>query len=167
MSSHYKEVKNGNGTNLTIRDGDIMESAYISVGKNCSDVTIRGCGRVIEFDKWDDLIDAIDTNSAAYVHYDLPVAEEGAYTNRKNEPCYITELSDSVYTEDFLNICLGKQDLADELFEGVDWQQPETLMEDWLRNNECVICKGCGKLVNYGDGCNDKKCPYCGKEVGE
>lgn len=92
--------------------------------------------------------------------------DEEAYRNRKDEPCYAPELSDAVYTgQSFLDMCHGQQDFADELFEAVDWQHPETLMEDWFANNEWVICEGCGKLVNYGDGCNDKKCPFCGKEV--
>lgn len=38
-------------------------------------------------------------------------------------------------------------------------------MEDWFVNNEWVRCEKCGRLINYGDGCNDKKCPSCGWEV--
>ena len=36
MSNHYKEVRNGNGTNLTIGP-----STYISIGKNGKDIMIR------------------------------------------------------------------------------------------------------------------------------
>ena len=91
-----------------------------------------------------------------------------AYHNRPQAPCYVPELSDSVYTaEDFLHICNDQKEFADELFEEVDWQHPETLMEDWMRNEEWVVCEGCGKLVDFGDGCNDKKCPSCGAEVGD
>lgn len=94
--------------------------------------------------------------------------DEDAYRNRKDEPCYVPELSDSVYTgNDFLEMCNGQQEFADELFEGVDWQHPESLMQDWFVNNEWLICEGCGKLVDYGDGCNDKKCPNCGRSVEE
>lgn len=89
-----------------------------------------------------------------------------AYENDKSAVCYVPELSDSTYTgQDFLDICNGQQDFADELFGGVDWQHPETLMEDWFVNNEWKICEGCGKLVDYGEGCNDKKCPFCGKDM--
>lgn len=103
-----------------------------------------------------------------YYRQGMVFKDEDAYRNRKNEPCYVPELSDSVYTgKDFLKMCKGQQEFADELFEDVDWQHPETLMEDWFTNNEWCICEGCGKLVNYGDGCNDKKCPNCGKEVDE
>lgn len=66
MSRHFKEVKNGNGTVLTI--GPVK---YISIGPKGSDVTIRGNGKVVAFDKWDDLIDAIDIEKAAYVCSDF------------------------------------------------------------------------------------------------
>ena len=92
--------------------------------------------------------------------------DEDTYRNRKNEPCYVPELTNSVYTgQDFIDICYGQKEFADELFDGVDWQHPESLMEDWLVNNEWVICEGCGKLINYGDGYNDKKCLNCGLEI--
>lgn len=91
-----------------------------------------------------------------------------AYENRPSEPCYVPELSDAVYAaEDFLAMCNGQKHFADELFHGCDWQHPETLMEDWFRNNEWVKCPKCGKLVDYGDGCNETKCPSCGTEIEE
>ena len=64
-------------------------------------------------------------------------------------------------------MCNCQEEFADELFEEVDWQHPETLMVDWFVNNEWVRCEKCGRLINYGDGCNDKKCPSCGWEVKE
>lgn len=101
-----------------------------------------------------------------YYRQGMVFKDEDAYRNRKNEPCYVPELSDFVYTgTDFLEMCNGQQDFADELFEGVDWQHPETLIDDWFKNDEWVQCEQCGMLINYGDGCNDKKCPNCGKEV--
>lgn len=104
--------------------------------------------------------------SREYYRQGMIFKDEDAYRNRKDEPCYVPELSDSVYTgNDILNICNGQQEFADELFEGLDWQHPETLIEDWIRNEEWVVCEGCGKLVDYGDGCNDKVCPNCWKEV--
>lgn len=45
---------------------------------------------------------------------------------------------------------------------------PDTIIlckEDWFANGEWVECEGCGKIINYGDGCNDTKCPNCGKAV--
>lgn len=91
-----------------------------------------------------------------------------AYKDRPTEPCYVPELSDSVYTaRDFLEICNNQKEFADELFDGCDWQHPESLQEDWMRNNEWVECSGCGRLVNYGDGSNDTECPDCGTKVNE
>lgn len=96
--------------------------------------------------------------------------DEEAYLDEEHPDriCYIPELSDSLYSrQDFLNMCRGQREFADELFEGCDWQHPETLTEDWFRNDEWLICPNCGKLVNYGTGCNDTKCPNCGKECEE
>lgn len=50
---------------------------------------------------------------------------------KDNEVCYIPELSDYLYTrQDFLDIANGNQKLADYLFENVDWQCPETLLDE-------------------------------------
>jgi hypothetical protein len=96
--------------------------------------------------------------------------DEEAYLDKEHPDriCYIPELSDSLYSrQDFLDMCRGQTEFADELFEGCDWQHPESLMNDWFVNNEWVECRYCGKLINYGDGCNDIKCPNCGKECEE
>ena len=91
-----------------------------------------------------------------------------AFQNHPDAPCYVPELSDTVYTaEDFLCICNGQRELADQLFNGVDWQHPDSLMEEWMRNNEWVKCPNCGRLVNNGDGSNDRNCPACGVRIGE
>lgn len=66
MSRHYNEVKNGKGTNLIIGQGK-----YISVGPEGTDVTIRGNGKVVAFDKWEDLIESIDIGKTAYFCCDL------------------------------------------------------------------------------------------------
>jgi rubrerythrin len=101
-----------------------------------------------------------------YYRQGMIFKDEDAYRNRKNEPCYVPELSDSIYTgEDFLNMCNGQQEFADELFAEVDWQHPETLMEELLKNNEWVTCEDCGTLIDFSDGCNDKICPKCGRKV--
>lgn len=89
-----------------------------------------------------------------------------AYENRPSAPCYVPELSDTVYTaENFLQICKGQKNFADELFAGVDWQHPESLMADWIYNNEWLECPNCGILVDYGDNSNDTICPHCGTKV--
>ena len=59
------------------------------------------------------------------------------FQNHPDAPCYVPELSDTVYTaEDFLHICNGQREFTDQLFDGVDWQHPESLMEELMRNNE-------------------------------
>ena len=91
-----------------------------------------------------------------------------AYKDRPTEPCYVPELSDSAYTaRDFLEICNSQKEFADELFDGCDWQHPESLLEEWMRNNEWVKCPSCGRLVDYGDGSNDTECPGCETKVSE
>lgn len=92
--------------------------------------------------------------------------DEEAYRFHKDKPCYVPELSDQIYTgNDFLKLCNGQGEFADELFEYVDWEHPESAIDDWVVNGEWVKCKRCGKFVNYGDGCNDTKCIFCGWEV--
>ena len=50
-------------------------------------------------------------------------------------------------------------DLAEEVYEALDWQHVSSLLEDWLCNGELDTCKECGKMFNcYGK----TKCPYCG-----
>lgn len=65
MSGCYKEIKNGRGTNLTI-----AEDSYISVGQNGNDVTIRGAGKVMGFDTWEQFISSINKSNANYVSKD-------------------------------------------------------------------------------------------------
>lgn len=96
--------------------------------------------------------------------------DEEAYLDEKhpNRVCYIPELSNSLYTrQNFLDMCKGQVEFANELFYGSDWQHPESLMQDWMVNNEWVECQHCGSLIDYGDGFNDTKCPKCGKEYTE
>ncbi len=64
-SKYYKNVKNGRGTNLAID-----AQSYLSVGPNGANIMIRGAGKVIAFECWEDLIGAIDTRKAAYHNCD-------------------------------------------------------------------------------------------------
>ena len=80
-------------------------------------------------------------------------------TAHPDQVCYIPELSDSLYTrQDFLDICNGQPEIADRIFEEVDWQSPETCLEDqWYE--ELAICPDCKKWY----WCYDvEKCPNCG-----
>ena len=184
MSRNYKNVKNGKGTDLTIGPG-----AYISVGKNGEDVTIRGAGKVLAFDKWEDLIAAIDEQKSVYHNEDNPknrvigscitnyegvvlelkkgffrqgwiFKDAHAFHCEPKEPCYVPELSNEIYTrEDFLRICNGQPEIAGIVFEAVDWQHPETYLDEMYTAGEFADCEECGKIFeSYGA----TKCPHCG-----
>lgn len=88
--------------------------------------------------------------------------DEEAFFNRPDDVCYIPELSDTVYTRnDILRECNGQEDIAEEVFQTVDWQHISSLLEDWQVNGEIDTCEKCGKIFNcYGVD----KCPYCGEE---
>ena len=87
--------------------------------------------------------------------------EEAYYESSDDKVCYVPELSDEVYTkQSFLDIA-GEQDLADELFDEVDWQYPETLFEEWWDTGEIDKCKSCGKMF-FCFGA--KKCYRCGAD---
>ena len=90
--------------------------------------------------------------------------DEEAYETDKTKVCYVPELSDEAYTgKDFLDIA-GEQDLADELFDQVDWQHPETLFDEWWNMGEIDKCKSCGKMFFCY---NAKKCYRCGADYEE
>ena len=88
-----------------------------------------------------------------------------AFQNRPDAPCYVPELDDAVYTKnDFMALCNGQEEIAEELFYEVDWQSPSTLMNDWEIAGEIATCGNCGKLLmSY----SVKKCPHCGADVPE
>ena len=55
--------------------------------------------------------------------------DEEAFHHYPERVCYVPELSDEGYTrQDFLDMCNGQEDVAALLFESVDWQSPETLL---------------------------------------
>ena len=61
--------------------------------------------------------------------------DEDAFQNRPDDVCYIPELSDEKYTRnDILKILAGDEELAKTMFKELDWQHPESLLEDWKAN---------------------------------
>lgn len=82
-----------------------------------------------------------------------------AYYNNKSAVCYVPEMSNSIYTgKDFLDMCNGQTEIADHVFDAVDWQHPESYLDEQGDEDLCV-CK-CGKWYwSYGTD----KCPYCGE----
>lgn len=61
MGKNFKEVKNGNGTQLNISD-----ETYISVGKNGTDIMIGHNGTCIAFDDIEQMLAAFDLKKASY-----------------------------------------------------------------------------------------------------
>ena len=62
------------------------------------------------------------------------------YYKHPDRPCYVPELSDDIYTKnDFLEIAKDNEALADFLFDMVDWQSPETLLDELLQND--IVCE--------------------------
>lgn len=89
-----------------------------------------------------------------------------AYSHRPDDPCYVPELSDTVYTaNDILGLCNNQKEFADEIFGGVDWQHPESLFDDWYHNGEWKVCKNCGHIADNGCGEEVEICPECGADM--
>lgn len=103
------------------------------------------------------LVRSFATKNGRKVHIDAPdigrihsdgtiergVSEQGSiFKSERNfrsgkGVCYVPELSDTKYTrQDFLNICQNDSDLAEKLFSYVDWQAPETALDEFEREEE-------------------------------
>ena len=93
--------------------------------------------------------------------------DEDAFLNHPEKVCYIPELSDATYTRNsIVDMLGGDEELAQEMFEELDWQHPESLLEDWQINGEIVYCKTCKKYLQV----EDREliiCPVCGTELEE
>lgn len=52
-----------------------------------------------------------------------------AFHQYQDKPCYVPELSDTVYMrDDFMSLCNNQEEIAEKLFYEVDWQSPSALM---------------------------------------
>ena len=92
------------------------------------------------------------------------VKDEEAFLHYPDQVCYVPELGDEVYTrQDFLNLCNGQEDFAEACFYGVDWQSPETWIDEQLREDEWGWCDSCKKFYRM-DG-EAIPCPVCEKPV--
>jgi hypothetical protein len=87
--------------------------------------------------------------------------DEEAFLNHYDKPCYIPELSDNVYTkQDFINLCGGREDLAAICFDIVDWQHPESWIDEQFLGGEWDDCPECGHWYSrYG---KLEPCEKCG-----
>ena len=87
--------------------------------------------------------------------------DEEAFRLHPERVCYVPELSDEGYTrQDFLAMCNGQEELAEFLFEMVDWQSPETLKSELLATYEIDFCPVCKKYY-FMQG-EQIPCPICG-----
>ena len=78
-------------------------------------------------------------------------------------PCYVPELSDTVYTgNDLLSLCNGQEEIAEELFYEMDWPSPSMLINEWETDGEISTCARCGKLLLADE---EYSCPYCGSSI--
>ena len=75
-----------------------------------------------------------------------------AFQNKKGT-CYVPELSDEKYTyNDFLNIAKGNKKLAKQLFSVVEWQHPETIIDEWEIEDEYKTCDNCSYDIVDDEG---------------
>ena len=82
-----------------------------------------------------------------------------AYDSGLDIVCYIPEQSDSKYTHrDFLAMCNEQEEIAQVVFDSVDWQHPETYVDEQFRNQELAVCEQCHKWYwSY----ETEICPNC------
>jgi hypothetical protein len=90
--------------------------------------------------------------------------DEEAFYEHTDKVCYVPELSDSVYTRnDFLDLCGGNEDFAVECFDIVDWQHPESWIDEQYVNGEWDDCPKCEYLYSLYDVKHGKIEPVCKK----
>lgn len=110
-------------------------------------------------------IGRVNSNGDVSKHF---YRQEYVYKNSKefmiksDNPCYVSEGRDAKYTySDFISLSSGNEDIANLVFNSLDWQSPEGVVQEWHGNNELFICKSCN-LPNEGDGSQIQFCKYCG-----
>jgi hypothetical protein len=88
--------------------------------------------------------------------------DEEAFEKSLDKPCYVPELSDAVYTRhDFIAMCNGQARFAEIVFEYVDWQCPESYVDEQFVNMEWDECPSCGHWFDrYEPG--ELPCKKCG-----
>lgn len=92
--------------------------------------------------------------------------DEEAFLKFPDKVCYVPELSDEGYTrQNFLDMCNGQVDVATMIFETVDWQSPETLLNEMYDTYEIDFCPVCQKI--YFMMGEQKPCPICGRNPEE
>lgn len=89
--------------------------------------------------------------------------------------CYVPENADE-YGErtgyshrDLLQLVHGDKKLCNQLFYSLDWQFPETLIDENFIDGLWEECPSCKKWFDSEDekGKPQTQCPFCGIEIGE
>lgn len=184
VNRNYKEIRKGNRTTAQINQND-----YISIGRGGEHIILHCKYKVLVFSTWEQFIAAVDQSKCnckdsskkgnevigicivngdgilqefkrSYYRQGWIFKNPYAFKNEPKKPCYVPELSNTIYTgEDFLNMCNNQADIAEIVFEAVDWQHPETYLDEQYATGEMTICDVCGKIfLSY----KVEKCPYCG-----
>ena len=89
------------------------------------------------------------------------VKDEEAFRIHPDRVCYVPELSDTAYTrEDYMGLCNEQEKFAAECFYAVDWQHPETWIDEQYKYDEWGRCERCQQIYDMGgEPC---PCPICG-----
>ena len=75
------------------------------------------------------------------------------------ELCYVPEDLAGAYTaNDFFELSLEQPEIAEEMFQSVEWEHPETWLDEQFRMGELAICPVCGHIRQSSVGL---MCPYC------
>lgn len=86
--------------------------------------------------------------------------ETEAFEISHSLPCYVSELSDKVYTKkDILALCDNQERIAEKIFYQLDWQTPEALLDEEISIGELTVCEGCQHLF---ESYHTMQCPNCG-----
>lgn len=97
------------------------------------------------------------TIERGYTYQGMVYKNPNAFKNRKGV-CYVPEDDDVEYTYDDFFKMTNDHEVAELLFKSVDWQYPETLLEDWISTDEVHVCKKCDKsYLSY----EVYECPHC------
>lgn len=76
-----------------------------------------------------------------------------------SELCYVPEDLDGAYTaNDFLELSQGQPEIAEEMFQSVEWEHPETWLDEQFRMGDLAICPVCRHICQSYMGL---MCPYC------
>lgn len=82
-----------------------------------------------------------------------------AFEHHLDAPCYVPELFDIAYTKkDILTLCDNQESIARKIFYQLDWQAPETLLDEELRDGELCVCEHCGRMYECYRW---DRCPHC------